>query len=202
MSNPVKILRVDASARKAGSVTRTLADKTIDHLSTNGPVDLTYRDVSEGVPFVDEAWVNANFTREHDRSDDQRQRLAGSDALVGELQAADVLVIAMPIYNFGIPASLKAWVDQVARAGLTFKYTETGPKGLLEGKRAIILVASGGTKVGSDIDFATPYIRHALGFIGIDDVTVIAADALGGKSGDDDPLAPAMSAIETLSLQQ
>ncbi len=86
------------------------------------------------------------------------------------MQAADTLVIGLPIYNFGVPAALKAWVDQVARAGVTFRYTETGPKGLLTGKRAIIAVASGGTEAGSDVDFATGYIRHVLGFIGITDV--------------------------------
>ena len=77
---------------------------------------------------------------------------------------------------------MKAWVDQVARAGVTFRYTETGPKGLLEGKRAIIAVASGGTKAGSDIDFATGYIRHVLGFIGITDVDIVAADRLGADA--------------------
>ena len=106
------------------------------------------------------------------------EKLALSNALVAELQAADVIVIGAPVYNFGVPAAFKAWIDQVARAGLTFKYTEYGPKGLLEGKRAIVAVASGGTEVGSDIDFATGYIRHVLGFIGIEDVVFVAADKL------------------------
>jgi hypothetical protein len=97
---------------------------------------------------------------------------------VAELKAADTLVIGLPIYNFGVPAALKAWVDQVARAGVTFKYSEYGPKGLLEGKRAIVAVASGGTEAGSDIDFATGYIRHVLGFIGITDVEFVTADRL------------------------
>ena len=84
----------------------------------------------------------------------------------------------MSIYNFGVPAALKAWIDQIARAGVTFKYTENGPVGLLDGKRAIIAVASGGTEVGSEIDFATGYMRHIMGFIGIHDVEVVAADQL------------------------
>ena len=95
-----------------------------------------------------------------------------------EIKAADVVLIGLPIYNFGVPAALKAWIDLVARAGVTFRYTESGPVGLLAGKRAIVTVASGGTEAGSDIDFATPYIRHALKFIGITDVLFVKADRL------------------------
>ena len=88
------------------------------------------------------------------------------------------LVIGLPIYNFSVPAAMKAWIDQIARVGVTFNYSENGPVGLMKKKRAIILLASGGTKVGSDIDFASEYMKHILGFIGITDVTIIAADAL------------------------
>ena len=97
---------------------------------------------------------------------------------MAELKAADVVVIGMPVYNFGIPAALKAWVDLIARARVTFRYAESGPEGLLTGKRAIVVAASGGTPVDSEIDFATPYLRHALGFVGITDVEVVAADRL------------------------
>jgi len=127
---------------------------------------------------ITEDWIGANFTPADQRSDEQRQILALSDSLVDEIARADTLVIGLPIYNFSVPASFKAWIDLVARVGLTFAYTETGPKGLLTGKRAIIAVASGGTTVGSDADFATGYVRHVLGFIGITDVTLIAADAM------------------------
>ena len=87
-------------------------------------------------------------------------------------------MIGLPIYNFSVPAAFKAWIDLVARAGLTFSYSENGPKGLLEGKRAVLAIASGGTAVGSEIDFATDYAKHVLGFIGITDVDVVAADQL------------------------
>ncbi|MEQ8367502.1 MAG: NAD(P)H-dependent oxidoreductase, partial [Roseicyclus sp.] len=120
----------------------------------------------------------ANFTPADARSDDQKAKLALSDDLVAELKAADTIVIGLPIYNFGVPAALKAWVDQVARAGVTFQYSEYGPKGLLDGKRAIVVVASGGTEAGSDIDFATGYIRHVLAFIGITEVDFVAADRM------------------------
>ncbi|MGD8643047.1 MAG: NAD(P)H-dependent oxidoreductase, partial [Chromatiales bacterium] len=144
----------------------------------HGDVEVVVRDLREGIPFVDEAWMAASFTPEQERSEDQRAALVMSDALVEELRSADVLVIGTPIYNFGVPAALKAWIDMVARARLTFRYTEQGPVGLLEGKKAYVLVASGGTPVGSDIDFASGYLRHVLGFLGIHDVELIAADRL------------------------
>lgn len=172
------ILKIDSSARRDGSISRELGADIIARLAENGPVDVTERDVSNGLPVVTGDWIGANFTAAGDRTETQRAELALSDALVAELSAADVLVIGLPIYNFGLPASLKAWIDLVARAGVTFRYTESGPKGLLEGKRAIIAVASGGTEVGSDIDFATNHLAHVLGFIGITDVSFVNADRM------------------------
>jgi len=179
MTSINRILRIDASARRTGSVTRSLADETLDHLASLAPVNVVSRDVAGGLPFVDEDWVAANFTPADQRSAAHKAKLALSDTLVDELRDADTIVISAPIYNFGIPATLKAWVDMICRAGVTFRYTENGPVGLLEGKRAIILIASGGTSVGSEIDFATPYLKQAMAFIGIHDVSIIAADALG-----------------------
>lgn len=196
MSKIENILRIDASGRKTGSVSRKLATSAVDHLASKRAVKVQLRELSDGLPFVDEAWIGANFTPADQRTEDQKAKLAFSDSLVEEAKAADTLVVALPVYNFGIPAALKAWIDLVARAGLTFKYTESGPVGLLENKRAIILLASGGTPMGSEIDYATPYLRHALKFIGITDVTFIAADGLGG--GGDKKIADALKAIENL----
>lgn len=179
----LKILEVAASGRNDGSVSRMLSADLIRALEDrHGTVELTRRDLNKGMPFVDDAWINANFTAPEERSAEQRSALAESDALVAELKAADVLVIGSPIYNFGVPAALKAWIDMVARARLTFRYTENGPKGLLEGKKAYLVIASGGVPVDSAVDFATPYLRHALAFIGITDVEVIAADQLNSKA--------------------
>ena len=166
------ILHIDSSARTNGSITRDLSTDIVAKLGG----DVIRRDLNDALPQITEDWVNANFTPADDRDEVQRDQLALSDTLVNELKQADTIVIGVPIYNFGIPSSLKAWIDLVARAGVTFSYTENGPVGLLEGKRAIIAVASGGTSVGSDIDFASGYLRHVLGFIGITDVEVIAAD--------------------------
>ncbi|MEM9796783.1 MAG: NAD(P)H-dependent oxidoreductase [Pseudomonadota bacterium] len=171
----MSILRIDASARDEGSVTRDLLDK----IETRLGGEVTRRDLGgEALPQITGTWVGANFTPDDTRTEDQRSALALSDSLVAELKAADTILIGLPVYNFSVPASLKAWIDLVARLGITFKYTPEGPVGLLEGKRAIVAVASGGTKVGSEIDFATPYMRHILGFIGIHDVTFVTADAL------------------------
>lgn len=169
------VLRIDASIRRNGSISRELTDKLLAQLA---PARTITRDLAEGMPLIDEAWIGANFTPADQRSEAQAETLALSDRLVAELQEADTVVIGLPIYNFSVPAALKAWIDLVARAGVTFRYTEAGPQGLLEGKRAILVVASGGTEAGSEIDFASTYIRHVLGFIGITDVTLVTADRL------------------------
>jgi FMN-dependent NADH-azoreductase len=180
MINPIRtILQINASARKTGSVTRELSETLVTRLlAKSRDIKVISRDVSQGLPFLDEDWVGANFTDTADRSAEQRMKLALSDTLVSELKAADTIVIGAPIYNFSVPAALKAWIDLVARARETFRYTENGPEGLLKDKKAYVIVASGGTKVGSEIDFASNYLRHVLGFIGISDVAFVAADQL------------------------
>jgi FMN-dependent NADH-azoreductase len=182
-TSPLRILEVSASGRSKGSVSRMLTADLIEALEArHGAIELTRRDLSRGLPFVDEAWIEANFTAPEERSAAQRAALAESDALVEELRAADVLVIGSPIYNFGVPAALKAWVDMIARARLTFRYTANGPEGLLIGKKAYVVIASGGVPVDSAVDFATPYLRQALSFVGISDAEVIAADQLNKKA--------------------
>lgn len=189
------ILRIDSSARQDTSVSRMLADKLIDHLS---PESVTRRDVAGKMPFIDEAWVTANFTPAEDRSDTQKEVLAFSDQLIREIIEADTLVISAPAYNFGVPASMKAWIDLVCRAGVTFRYTENGPEGLLEpGKKAYIVFASGGTPAGAAYDYATGYLKHIMGFIGIDDVTIIAADQLGKAA--DGKIEAALSSITAIT---
>lgn len=182
MTTPNSILRIDASMRHAGSVTRSLTDDVVAQLQGTGATDLVVRDLTTGVPLIDESWINANFTPADARSDAQKAELAASDAFVAELQAADTIVIGAPIYNFSVPGALKAWIDQVARVGVTFAYTENGPKGLLEGKRAIVVVGSGGTPKGAPYDFATDYLAHVLGFIGISDVKFVDATGLMGDA--------------------
>lgn len=172
------LFHLNASARTEGSVTRDLSQRLVDRLA-DPDTQVISRDIGTSpLPLITESWVGANFTPDEDRSPEQHETLALSDTLIAELEAADTLVLGVPIYNFGVPAAFKAWIDLVARARKTFKYTETGPVGLLEGKKAYLVVASGGTALESGIDFATPYLRHVLGFLGIHDVTVIGADQL------------------------
>lgn len=177
---PVNVLRIDASMRRDGSVTRAAATQAVAALEAQArSVRIDTLDLADTpVPSIDADWISANFTDAGARTDAQKAALALSDDLVDRLKAADLLVIGAPIYNFSVPAALKAWIDQVARAKLTFKYTENGPVGLLEGKKALVIVASGGVPVGSPVDYATPYLRHVLGFLGIHDVQVVAADTL------------------------
>ncbi|MEM8696729.1 MAG: NAD(P)H-dependent oxidoreductase [Pseudomonadota bacterium] len=173
------ILRIDASGQYDGSYSRALADHLIDRLKARCPeAEIVARDVAQGLPFVDADWITANFTPEEGRNEAHRGALAQSDALIAELQAADILVIGTPMYNFGAPASLKAWIDLVARARKTFRYTENGPVGLLKGKKAYVAIATGGTDIGSDIDFLSGYLTHMLGFLGIEDIEIFSADQL------------------------
>ena len=197
MSKPVRILHLSTSVKQQGSISRELAADLLDALEQrHGRVDVVHRDLSAGLPLIDADWVGANYTPAEDRSAAQREKLALSDELVAELDTADVLVIAAPIYNFSVPAALKAWIDLVARAQLTFKYTETGPKGLLADRKTYVISPSGGVPVGSPVDFATPYLRHVLSFIGITDVEIIGAQ--GADRGNDQAMDNARARIAEL----
>lgn len=174
-----RILRLDATINPAASVSRKLTDRILARLTAAHPAaTVTERDLAAGLPLIDAAWLGAVFTPAEARSPEQAAIVAVSDALIAELKAHDLLVIGLPIYNFGVPATLKTWFDHVARKGETFAYSEAGPQGLLTGKRAIVALSSNGTKLGSEIDFASGYVRHMLGFMGITDVDFVAADAM------------------------
>ena len=197
MEQTMNVLAINTSAKKDGSISRTLTADLLSALEDrHGNIDIVERDLGEGLPFIDAAWVEANFTPDEDRTDTHRETLAQSDVLVAELKAADVLVIGAPIYNFSIPAVLKAWIDMIARARLTFRYTENGPEGLLTGKKAYVVVPSGGVPVGSPVDFATPYLKQALAFVGITDIEFIGAK--GADRGNREALDTARSRIAEL----
>ena len=184
-TDTLNILQINSSGRRDGSVTRMLSSELTTALEDkHGSINVVQRDVGAEMPFVDEAWIEANFTSDEDRTQKHRDTLAYSTKLVEELKNADTLVIGVPVYNFSITASLKAWIDMIARARLTFRYTENGPVGLLSGKKAYLVVATGGVPVGSPVDFATPYLRHALSFVGITDVEIIAADRVNSDAAE------------------
>jgi len=173
------VLLVNSSGRYEGSVTRAASEQVLSELTTKTPVlEVVRRDLAVGLPFIDEQWIAANFTDPSERQAAQKESLELSDNLVKELQRADSIIIASPIYNFSIPAVLKAWIDLIARAQLTFRYTENGPEGLLTGKKAYLVMASGGVPIGSEADLATQYLIQVLGFVGITDVEVVDATQL------------------------
>lgn len=193
------ILKINTSGRKNGSVTRELVDAILARIETARPgASVVERDVSSGLPILTENWIGANFTPVDQRTPEQIATLSLSDELVAELRAADTVVIGLPVYNFSTPAAFKLWVDQIARVGETFTYTETGPKGLLEGKRVILAIASGGVETGSAADFASTYAKFILGFVGITDVSVVSAN--GGAMDPEAALAAANTQIAALDI--
>ncbi len=183
MSN---ILHITASIRSdADSVSRGLGQQLVDGLAAKSGATVTTRDlVADPLPYVTADRFGANLTPPADRTPEQAELAQLADTLIAELQAADTIVIASPVYNFGPPATLKTWADMVARAGTTFRYTANGPEGLLTGKKAYLAIASGGTPVGSDMDFMTRWLTFFLGFLGITDVEMVAADGIMGEGGE------------------
>ena len=195
------ILRIDASMRRQKSVSRMLADEMVAALGARKPgTSVTNRDLAAGIGIVNAAWIEAERTSEENRTQDQRALLAQSDALVAELQSADDIVIATPIYNFSVPAALKAWIDLICRDKITFTYENDVPRGLLSNKQATVIITSGGTIAGNEIDYATGYIRHILEFIGIRDVTII--DVTGLSKNRQGVIADARKAINTASAKR
>jgi len=189
------ILQINSSSRIQGSVTRDLSAQLTHQLQHQSGLAVVKRDLAEGIDFIDEQWVGANFTDPADRSDEQKAALAVSDRLIEELEQASHIIIAAPIYNFSVPAVLKAWIDQVARARVTFRYTENGPEGLLKDKKAFLVVASGGVPLGSEVDYASTYLRHVMGFLGIDDVTLVNANDVHRAANDNIDISEKLAAI-------
>lgn len=175
-----RVLVIESSARQEGSVSRQLTADFIARWQAVHPQDqLTIRDLArQPVPHLDETLLGGWMKPAEQQTEAEQAAAARSSELTEELLAADVLVLAAPMYNFAIPSTLKSWLDHVLRAGVTFKYTETGPQGLLSGKRAFVLTARGGIYSGSGLDHQEPYLRQALAFIGIDDVQFIHAEGL------------------------
>lgn len=185
MSN---VLVVESSVRQQGSVSRQLVAEFVERWQKAHPEDaVTIRDLArEPVPHLDVELLGGWMKPAAEQSAAEQAALGRSNQLTDELLAADVLVLGAPMYNFAIPSTLKSWLDHVLRAGVTFQYTAAGPKGLLEGKRAFVLTARGGVYAGGPFDQQEPYLRQALGFIGITDVTFIHAEGLnmGGDAAE------------------
>ena len=179
MHNIKRILRLDASANPADSSSKKLGDYLLQQLQQVHPFAQTrVRDLNQDLSFIDASWIAANFTAPGDREAGQSAQLAFSDRLIEELKWADHIVLTTPMYNFGVPATLKAWIDMVCRAGVTFRYGADGPQGLLEGKRADIIITTGGVPLASPVDFVSGYLKQVFAFIGINDVNFVGADQM------------------------
>ena len=180
-----RVLIIESSARQQDSVSRQLTQTFISQWKAAHPADdISVRDLAiNPVPHLDANLLGGWMKPVEQRNDIENASLERSNQLTDELLATDVLVMAAPMYNFAIPSTLKAWLDHVLRAGVTFKYTATGPQGLLTGKRAIVLTARGGIHTGASSDHQEPYLRQVMAFIGIHDVTFIHAEGVN-LSGD------------------
>jgi FMN-dependent NADH-azoreductase len=176
------VLVINSSAAREGSVSRTLVEDAVARLLETSPfATVVRRDLGESpVPHLTTATLEG--VRGTPRTALEFEARALSDELLAELRAADTVVIGAPMYNFGVATSLRSWFDHVLRAGETFSYSAAGPKGLLDGKRAIVIESRGGLYSEgpmSAIDFQEPYLRHLLGFMGITDVTFVHAEKIG-----------------------
>ncbi len=191
----MKVLKINSSAQNQNSVSRMLVEELIGKLNAKKVIDRDLND--ETVPFVSEAMIGAFYTPSDQLNDEQKELLTTSDKYVKELIEADAIVIGLPIYNFSVPGALKAYFDLIARVGITFKYTETGPVGLLENKPTYLVVASGGTVPFTEADFCVNYTKFFLGFLGITNITVVEASQL--MMDKDASLAKARKAIEQIS---
>ena len=199
------LLLVNSSILGDHSISAQLADSFSQQwLAANPGGTVMTRDVAEDqVPHLDNELVNAiRFVKPEERNEKQQQQAAYSDQLINEVKAADAIVITAPMYNFGIPSTLKAWIDHIARAGTTFKYTENGPVGLLKNKTAVVMAARGGVYKDTPNDTQTPYLKTLLGFVGIEKVHFIYAEKLSmGDDGGEAVMTEAKQQIEKLIAQ-
>tara|TARA_B100000212_G_scaffold148335_1_gene111489 strand:+ start:309 stop:890 length:582 start_codon:yes stop_codon:yes gene_type:complete len=174
----MKIYQIDSSARKEGSTSRALAKKLLDKIKKPDD-EVVYRDLDDEMVFVSGLTESGMKIEEKDQTEHHKKMFELSDKLVKELKESDVIIISAPIYNYGPPATLKAWSDLVARIGETFKFKENGRReGLLRNKRAYLVITSGGTKLNSKEDFLTPWLKFILNFFGIEKVDIISADQM------------------------
>lgn len=195
----LSILRVEASGRREGSRSRLLTGRLIDRLVAAHPgAEIVTRDLADGIPFVDDAWIAAKSKAPEDRNAKEQAAMSTSEALIDELRAADVLVLGTPIYNYGMPAALKAWIDQVVRNGITFATGPDGTVGYLSGRKVYVAVASGGTELGGARDYFSEYLRFILSLVGMHDITFIAGDAL--SRGGEAKLQGALEAVDALDF--
>jgi FMN-dependent NADH-azoreductase len=194
----MNILQINSSARGRDSHSTRLASRIVSALRAEEPgAHLTIRDLGQYPhPALDEAAVGALFTPAEARTPGQAARVAKDDRLIAELQAADIVVLGVPMYNFGIPVQLKNWIDAISRRGVTFRYTEHGSEGLLTGRKVYVALARGGRYRDTPADSQVPYLKTVLGFLGLTDIGFVYAEGLSmGPDAEREAYADAMAQI-------
>ena len=197
----MKILQINGAARSNGANSTTLADSITTRLKAKYPqATVEVRDLAANPhPVLDEAALGALFTPADQRTPEQAARVALDDALIAQVQSADVIVLGVPMYNFGIPVQLKTWIDAIARAGVTFQYTANGPEGLIKGKKVYLALARGGMYRDTPNDSQVPYLKTVLGFLGMTDVECVYAEGLAmGAEGAIQSFAKAEETLDTM----
>jgi len=204
----MNILQIHSSARAEGSHSTRLVRQIVERLQASLPdpaqAAITVRDLGRTPhPELNEATLQALFTPPEQRTPAQAARVALDDALITELQAADVVVLGVPMYNFGVPAPLKNWIDAISRAKVTFQYTANGPEGLLKGKKVVIALTRGGQYRNTPADTQVPYLKTVLSFLGMSDIQLVYAEGLAmGPEAEQQALASAQSQIEALAIEE
>lgn len=196
------LLQINSSIFSSGGHSSQLADAFVARWRANNPdAQIVVRDLAnEPLPHLNAERVSAFFTPPDARTPEQQAYVDESDALIDEIKQSDIIVIGLPMYNFGIPSTLKAYFDQIARAGVTFRYTETGSQGLLLGKKVYVFATRGGLYAGTALDSQTTYVRNFLNFLGIGDVEFIYAEGLNmGENSKDEALAKAKRRLAELA---
>ncbi len=196
MSN---ILLIKSSLNGEQSKSNALANQLADHFTLLQAAKVVTRDIAaEPLPHLSQAEMGAWMTPANDRSEAQVELANVSDTLIQEVQDSDTLIVAIPMYNFGVPSTFKAWADRIARAGITFKYTETGPVGLLENKRVIVVATRGGMYQGTEKDSQTQFLKDFFAFIGLTDIQFVYAEGLNMPNGEHS-FSEAQSKLESLA---
>ena len=174
-----KVLVLNSSLNGEQGNSTKLSQQFVEQLANNQQISVTTRDLSDNaIAHLTQTEMAAWMTDANERNDEQKALAAISDDLIAELNDNELIVIGMPMYNFGIPSTFKAWIDRIARAGITFKYTEQGPVGLIKDKKVVVLAARGGMYQGTEMDTQTKYLKDVLGFVGMTDVNFIYAEGL------------------------
>lgn len=195
-----QILKIDTSSNFENSVTRKLTTALVDKIQSKNPnVEIKFLDLANNpVSHLTENQIKGFRTPENERNSEQMLAVEPSDNFIKDLFWADVIVIGVPMINFSIPSVLKSWIDQVCRAGVTFKYSENGPIGLVSGKKVYLLISSGGVYTEGfmkSMDFTESYLRAVFGFMGIQDVTAFRAEGIAITGNQESAIDKAISSM-------